>query len=114
MHGLKDRVVLITGGGSGVGRAIVDRFLEEGARIVVLERDRDKVASLEAIGSRDLLAVPGDVTSYADNERAVLPPWTYSGASTCSLETSECGTSAATCWTCHPLSSRKGSVTSSR
>ena len=46
MRGLEERVVLITGGGSGVGRAIVDRFLSDGARIVVLERDPDKVASL--------------------------------------------------------------------
>lgn len=62
---------MITGGGSGVGRAIVDRFLDEGARLVVLERDPDNVASLEAIGSTGLVAVTGDVTSYADNERAV-------------------------------------------
>ncbi|MDQ7905272.1 3-(cis-5,6-dihydroxycyclohexa-1,3-dien-1-yl)propanoate dehydrogenase [Phytohabitans sp. ZYX-F-186] len=71
MRGLEDRVVLVTGGGSGVGRAIVDRFLDEGARLAVLERDADKVASLESIGSKELVTVTGDVTSYADNERAV-------------------------------------------
>ncbi|MGW6793972.1 3-(cis-5,6-dihydroxycyclohexa-1,3-dien-1-yl)propanoate dehydrogenase [Streptomyces chartreusis] len=71
MRGLEGRVVLLTGGGSGVGRAIVDRFLDEGARIVVLERDPGKAASLEAIGRGDLVIVTGDVTSYADNERAV-------------------------------------------
>jgi 2,3-dihydroxy-2,3-dihydrophenylpropionate dehydrogenase/cis-2,3-dihydrobiphenyl-2,3-diol dehydrogenase len=71
VRGLEGRVVLLTGGGSGVGRAIVDRFLDEGARIVVLERDPDKAAALEAIGSNDLSVVTGDVTSYADNERAV-------------------------------------------
>jgi 2,3-dihydroxy-2,3-dihydrophenylpropionate dehydrogenase/cis-2,3-dihydrobiphenyl-2,3-diol dehydrogenase len=71
MTALDGRVVLVTGGGSGVGRAIVDRFLSEGARLVVLERDRDKVAALEALASNDLVAVEGDVTSYADNERAV-------------------------------------------
>ena len=71
MRGLEGRVVLVTGGGSGVGRAIVDRFLDEGARLVVLERDPEKVASLESIGSSELVTVTGDVTSYADNERAV-------------------------------------------
>ncbi len=71
MSTLDGRVVLITGGGSGVGRAIVERFLAEGARTVVLERDPDKVASLESIGSERLVAVPGDVTAYADNQRAV-------------------------------------------
>ncbi|GAA1865928.1 3-phenylpropionate-dihydrodiol/cinnamic acid-dihydrodiol dehydrogenase [Pseudonocardia ailaonensis] len=71
MGGLQDRVVLVTGGGSGVGRAIVERFLDEGARLVVLERDPDKAASLAAIGSGELVTVTGDVTTYADNEKAV-------------------------------------------
>lgn len=71
MRGLEERVVLVTGGGSGIGRAIVTRFLAEGARVVVLERAPDKVAELEAIDDGNLVTVTGDVTSYADNERAV-------------------------------------------
>ncbi|MFC4946691.1 3-(cis-5,6-dihydroxycyclohexa-1,3-dien-1-yl)propanoate dehydrogenase [Pseudonocardia sp. GCM10023141] len=71
MSGLQDRVVLVTGGGSGVGRAIVDRFLDEGARLVVLERDPEKAASLASRGSSELVTVTGDVTRYADNEKAV-------------------------------------------
>lgn len=71
MGALEDRIVLVTGGGSGVGRAIVERFLEEGARVVVLERDPEKIASLEALGSSDVVTVTGDVTVYADNARAV-------------------------------------------
>jgi NAD(P)-dependent dehydrogenase (short-subunit alcohol dehydrogenase family) len=39
MRGLKDKRVLITGGASGIGAATVARFLEEGARVVVLDRD---------------------------------------------------------------------------
>src|SRR5579863_46879 len=39
MRGLKDRRVLITGGASGIGAATAARFLEEGSRVCVLDRD---------------------------------------------------------------------------
>jgi NAD(P)-dependent dehydrogenase (short-subunit alcohol dehydrogenase family) len=39
MRGLKDKRVLITGGASGIGAATAARFLEEGSRVVVLDRD---------------------------------------------------------------------------
>jgi NAD(P)-dependent dehydrogenase (short-subunit alcohol dehydrogenase family) len=39
MRGLKDKRVLVTGGAGGIGSATVKRFLEEGARVYVLDRD---------------------------------------------------------------------------
>ena len=39
MRGLADKRVLITGGASGIGAATAERFLAEGARVVVLDRD---------------------------------------------------------------------------
>ena len=39
MKGLKNKRVVITGGASGIGAATVERFLEEGARVVVIDRD---------------------------------------------------------------------------
>lgn len=71
MSWLKDAVVIVTGGGSGLGRALVERFITEGASVGVLERDAAKAAKLERdFGSR-VKAVVGDVTTFADNARAV-------------------------------------------
>ena len=39
MKRFEDRVVLITGGASGIGRAAVSRFAEEGARVVLVDLD---------------------------------------------------------------------------
>ena len=40
---LKDRRVLITGGSQGLGKAIARGFLAEGARVVVVSRDQDRL-----------------------------------------------------------------------
>ena len=37
---LKDKVALITGGGNGIGRAIVLRFLRDGAKVVTVDLDQ--------------------------------------------------------------------------
>jgi len=62
---LTDKVILCTGGGSGIGRGAVDAFLAEGANVAVLELDPRKVADL-AGRSPNLLANCGDATRHED------------------------------------------------
>ena len=45
---LKDKVILITGGGTGLGRAMGERFLELGAKLAITSRREDVLAKAAA------------------------------------------------------------------
>jgi NAD(P)-dependent dehydrogenase (short-subunit alcohol dehydrogenase family) len=64
-------VSLITGGGSGLGRAIVDRFVIEGALVGVIDHDKDKLAALTDKYGDAVLTIHGDVRKIEDHQRAV-------------------------------------------
>ncbi|HZP25423.1 MAG TPA: SDR family NAD(P)-dependent oxidoreductase [Dehalococcoidia bacterium] len=68
---LDNKTVLLTGGGSGIGRAVVEKFISEGARMAVLERVPERAEELKKQFGEVLLPVVGDVREMADNERAV-------------------------------------------
>jgi len=69
---LTDQVVLITGAGSGMGRAVVDRFLEEGAHIGILELVPAKVEALKnELDPERTHVLQGNAASWDDNARAV-------------------------------------------
>lgn len=70
MTWLEDRVVLVTGGASGLGLAVVERFLEEGAQVSVLDRSAERLARVERAFD-DVVVVQGDVSRLNDNRRAV-------------------------------------------
>ena len=71
MGRLDGQVALITGGGSGIGRAVVARFVEEGARVGIMERVTDRVEALRSQFGAAVVAIPGDVSVLRDNQRAV-------------------------------------------
>jgi meso-butanediol dehydrogenase/(S,S)-butanediol dehydrogenase/diacetyl reductase len=65
----QDRVVIVTGAGSGIGLAIARRLAQEGARVVMAERSPDKaqgrVAELREAGAPDVWVAPCDVSNEA-------------------------------------------------
>ena len=67
---LAGRRALVVGAGSGIGRAVVDRFLQEGARVGVLERDPDKAAALQSTFPEMPVTV-GDASVRGPNDAAV-------------------------------------------
>lgn len=62
----KDKVVLVTGGGAGIGRETAREFAELGAHVVVLEVDERRVSGLESELGGDPLVVVGDATAAGD------------------------------------------------
>jgi NAD(P)-dependent dehydrogenase (short-subunit alcohol dehydrogenase family) len=72
LAGLAEKVVIVTGGASGIGRAVVDRLLAEGSRVALVDLDEDGVArALAELGEERLLGVVADVSSEDGTERYV-------------------------------------------
>ena len=76
---LQDMPVLVTGGGSGIGAAVVHRFVAAGARVTLTGRRADKVAAVAAAAGPGARAVVGDVTSAADREAVVAAAVEHGG-----------------------------------
>lgn len=52
MKGLKDKIVLVTGGAKGLGKAMTTRFLQEGATVVIADVDAEaSAATVEELGT---------------------------------------------------------------
>lgn len=71
---LQGKVAVITGAGAGIGRACAELFCEQGARVVIAERDREAGLSVEAALKQrgyDCLFVATDV-SNAENVKSTI------------------------------------------
>ncbi len=72
---LRDKTILVTGGGTGLGKAMGKYFLELGANLVIASRKEDVLeqatTELKAQTGGNVLAVPCDVRKYDEIERVI-------------------------------------------
>lgn len=70
MGKLSNRVALVTGAGTGIGRAIALTFAKEGATVVLNGRREEKLREVEKeMGDAKAIVIPADVTSESDVKR---------------------------------------------
>lgn len=80
---LRDRVILVTGGGTGLGRAMGERFLQLGAKVVIASRREAVLQAAAAEMMRDhggtVLPVACDVRDAEAVERMIATAWDHFG-----------------------------------
>jgi cis-2,3-dihydrobiphenyl-2,3-diol dehydrogenase len=59
---LKDKVVLVTGGGSGLGAGVARHFLTQGAQLAIMDISGEKLDALRTEFGDGVLLVQGDVS----------------------------------------------------
>jgi 3-dehydrosphinganine reductase len=73
----KDSIIVITGGSSGLGKALAQRLVERGAYLALIARDKNKLVrvkdelSATCIASQRIEIFPCDVTDYDATEKAL-------------------------------------------
>lgn len=72
-NALEDKVIVVTGGGSGLGKSMTKYFMELGAKVAITSRDLEKLQNtakeLEAETGGKCLAVQCDVRHYDEVEK---------------------------------------------
>jgi NAD(P)-dependent dehydrogenase (short-subunit alcohol dehydrogenase family) len=69
MKRLEGKIAVVTGASGGIGGAIVERFVAEGARVVAFGRNGEHLDLLKAANPEKVSTIMGDVTRQGDLER---------------------------------------------
>ena len=77
MTSLIGKRVLITGGAGGLGRAVVERMLHAGARVLVADRDNIDLETLSEVAHANIETIAADLSSSAGIARmfACVDDW---------------------------------------
>lgn len=72
MKQLNDKVAIVTGGASGIGKAIVELFVKEGAKVVVADLN-EKLGNelINNLGDGNVIFIKADSSSPEDNKKIV-------------------------------------------
>jgi NAD(P)-dependent dehydrogenase (short-subunit alcohol dehydrogenase family) len=73
------KVALVTGGNSGIGRAVAERLVEEGARVVVVGRNRATVEATAAALGAAAQGVVADTSKLVDLDRMIAATREFGG-----------------------------------
>jgi len=77
---LKGKVALITGAGTGIGRALAQRFVTEGAKVCIVGRRQAKLDEVvQSAPAGAMMACAGDVTNSADTQRMAAATLAWGG-----------------------------------
>ncbi len=72
MKRLQDKVAIITGGAGSIGKTTAKLFLEEGAKVLLVDMNEDVLKkAVEELGGKDVKYTAADVTKAADVQRYV-------------------------------------------
>jgi 3-oxoacyl-[acyl-carrier protein] reductase len=66
---LKDRVAIVTGGARGIGETIALTFLQEGAKVAIIDSDKERLEILKketAKKHEEVMAIPCDITKSSE------------------------------------------------
>lgn len=67
---LQGKSAIVTGGANGIGRAVVSAFVEQGARVVILDCDESGLQSTAVEFGDSVVPIHGRVETLRDNQRA--------------------------------------------
>jgi short-subunit dehydrogenase len=75
-----DKVVVVTGGTDGIGKALVNDLMKQGAKVVTCGRSHDKLYRLQTTyAGKSLLALPADVSNEVDCKNLISQAVTVFG-----------------------------------